>query len=254
MASDNPLGGRSKLEFDVNMTCGSCEVKVRESLEKVGVYDPQIDVQKQTVVVDTDVPFSKVQEAIQSTGRKAVLKGYGSSTGTSKSLAAAVSELFGSPKIFGVVRFSQMSEQSCVIDGTIDGLDRRKCHQLRIHELGDLSSGCESTGDVFDPPVTTSQEPKHRVYGDLGEIDVNTNGRSVFRKTDDIVKVWDIIGRSLVVCSRSPGSLPKDDDKCARLACGVIARAAGVSQNPKRICACDGTSVWDEARAPSSES
>lgn len=56
-----------------------------------------------------------------------------------------------------------------------------------------------------------------QVYGDLGEIDVDTNGRSVFRKTDDIVKVWDIIGRSLVVCSRSPGSLPKDDDKCTRL-------------------------------------
>lgn len=73
-----------QLEFDVNMTCGSCEVKVRESLEKVGVYDPQIDVQKQTVVVDTDVPFSKVQEAIQSTGRKAVLKGYGSSTGLNR--------------------------------------------------------------------------------------------------------------------------------------------------------------------------
>lgn len=71
--------------------------------------------------------------------------------GTSKSLAAAVSELFGSPKIFGVVRFSQMSEQSCVIDGTIDGLDRRKCHQLRIHELGDLSSGCERCANCSNP-------------------------------------------------------------------------------------------------------
>merc|ERR1712115_543289 len=30
------------------------------------------------------------------------------------------------------------------------------------------------------------------------------------------------------------------------LACGVIARAATVGQNSKKICACDGVTIWDE--------
>jgi hypothetical protein len=31
-----------------------------------------------------------------------------------------------------------------------------------------------------------------------------------------------------------------------RLACGIIARAAGVFENSKRFCACDGRSIWDD--------
>lgn len=31
-----------------------------------------------------------------------------------------------------------------------------------------------------------------------------------------------------------------------RLACGVVARAAGLFQNPKRVCSCDGVTLWDE--------
>jgi copper chaperone for superoxide dismutase len=29
------------------------------------------------------------------------------------------------------------------------------------------------------------------------------------------------------------------------VACGIIARAAGVGENYKKICACDGTTLWD---------
>lgn len=31
-----------------------------------------------------------------------------------------------------------------------------------------------------------------------------------------------------------------------RLACGVVARAAGLFQNPKRVCSCDGVTLWEE--------
>lgn len=31
-----------------------------------------------------------------------------------------------------------------------------------------------------------------------------------------------------------------------RLACGVVARAAGLFQNPKRLCSCDGLTLWEE--------
>nr|UZT55509.1 superoxide dismutase 3 [Haemaphysalis longicornis] len=255
MSADTSGSSKSKVEFDVNMTCQSCEAQVRQSLERLGVRDMVIDVQKQIVVVDTDIPFTKVQEAIQSTGKKAVLKGFGSSAGkATPSVAAAVSEMSGPSGILGVVRFTQAAEGSCIIDGVIDGLSKGATHKLRIHELGDLSNGCESTGDVFDPQPTQAGEKRPKRYGSLGEIDVDENGRSVFRRTNDTVKVWEIIGRSLVVCSESSSKVHRgDNDSCLRLACGIIARASGIAQNPKRICACDGVSVWDERDAAGSK-
>lgn len=33
------------------------------------------------------------------------------------------------------------------------------------------------------------------------------------------------------------------------LACGIIARSAGLFENPKMICACDGVTIWDEEKS-----
>lgn len=44
--------------------------------------------------------------------------------------------------INGVVRFVQINENECVVDGTIDGLSPGK-HGIYVYECGDLSSGCE---------------------------------------------------------------------------------------------------------------
>lgn len=35
-----------------------------------------------------------------------------------------------------------------------------------------------------------------------------------------------------------------------RIACGIIARSAGLFQNPKQICACDGVTLWEERDRP----
>lgn len=35
-----------------------------------------------------------------------------------------------------------------------------------------------------------------------------------------------------------------------RLACGIIARSAGLFKNPKQICACDGVTIWEERDRP----
>ena len=34
------------------------------------------------------------------------------------------------------------------------------------------------------------------------------------------------------------------------MACGIIARSSGVFENSKRICACDGVTMWDERDVP----
>lgn len=35
-----------------------------------------------------------------------------------------------------------------------------------------------------------------------------------------------------------------------RVACAIIARSSGLFQNPKRFCACDGISIWEERNVP----
>lgn len=52
-------------------------------------------------------------------------------------LGAAVAMIVGSGPVQGVVRFLQLSEERCLIDGTIDGLEPG-AHGLHVHTLGDL--------------------------------------------------------------------------------------------------------------------
>ena len=41
------------------------------------------------------------------------------------------------------------------------------------------------------------------------------------------------------------------DGNCGSgLACGIIARSAGLGENLKKICACDGVTIWDERNKP----
>lgn len=46
-----------------------------------------------------------------------------------------------------------------------------------------------------------------------------------------------------------PGPAP-DHPFFLRLACGIIARSAGLFQNPKQICSCDGLTIWEERGRP----
>lgn len=48
---------------------------------------------------------------------------------------------YGMNNVQGVVRFIQANENECIVDGTIDGLSPG-LHGLHVHELGDISDGC----------------------------------------------------------------------------------------------------------------
>ncbi|CAH1127735.1 unnamed protein product [Ceutorhynchus assimilis] len=224
------------VQFLVEMTCDSCVESVKKVLENVdGVKIVDIDLAKSSVVVESSLPILDVQEKLETTGRPVAIKGYDGSM-------AAVSILeAGDEKIQGVIRFIQVNPNTCIIDGTIDGLNPGN-HNIAIHECGDLSTGCASVGKMF---VCDS---RNKDYGDLGKIVAEKNGRATFRKENNIVKLADVIGRSLVVSSKLNGLPP------ILLSCGIIARSAGLFQNPKTICACDGTTIWDEASKPNSKS
>ncbi|GFS45606.1 copper chaperone for superoxide dismutase [Nephila pilipes] len=246
----------SKVEFDVNLSCNGCASSVEKVLSRIpGVKIINIDVEKQSVVVESSHPSQRIKEAIESTGKRAVLKGFGT-----KQIESAVAELKGENGVFGVIRFHQTDKDLCIIDGTIDGLSSGE-HGLHIHEYGDLSDGCESIGPHFNPTDSThgGNEDVIRHYGDLGNIVADSSGRASFRIQDNIIKVYDIIGRSIAV-SADKDDLGKVENQLSAidgnsgkgLAAAIIARSAGLFENPKRICQCDGISIWDESAILSS--
>ncbi|XP_017772343.1 PREDICTED: copper chaperone for superoxide dismutase-like [Nicrophorus vespilloides] len=219
----------TKIEFAVQMTCDSCERDVRNSLDNVdGVKNIEIDLKSGSVVVDTTLSADEVFKKLEQSGKKVVLKGYGN-------LSGVVILDTGKKSVKGVVRFVQQTPNICIIDGTVDGLNPGK-HQISVHECGDLSEGCSSVGSYFNPYTNGSRS----VYGNIGCVNAESNGRAAFRIDDNVIKLSEIIGRSFVI----------SDEKNNRLACGIIARSAGLFQNPKKICACDGISLWDEKSQP----
>ncbi|XP_028842040.1 copper chaperone for superoxide dismutase [Denticeps clupeoides] len=245
-----------KLEFAVQMTCSSCVQAVRGALEGTpGVQAVQIDLAGEQVLVESSLTSREVQDVIERTGRRAVLKGVG---GREQDLGVAVAMLSGGGVVQGVVRFLQLSEGRCLVDGTIDGL-KPGPHGLHVHELGDLTRGCLSCGDHFNPhgKVHGAPEDSERHVGDLGNVLAGADGRASFRLEDTQLKVWDVIGRSLVVDSGEDdlgrGGHPLSSvtgNSGDRLACGIIARSSGLFQNPKQMCACDGVTIWEERDRP----
>ncbi|XP_057309368.1 copper chaperone for superoxide dismutase-like isoform X2 [Hydractinia symbiolongicarpus] len=237
----------SQMEFAVNMTCGSCKEKVKESLQNIqGIESLSIDVDKQSVIIKTTQPSTVIQEAIERTGMLAVLRGQGQG---STHLGAAISILKQNERIFGLVRFVQIDNNTCVIDGSFNGLIPNSKHALHVHELGDLSEGCESTGDDYNPTNTSHGDrmDNNRHTGDLGNINVDANGSSVFRYEDNIIKVWDIIGRSMVIHEGEDDLSSENHGNAGKgMACGIIARSAGMFENTKKVCACTGKTLWEE--------
>ncbi|GAB6031730.1 hypothetical protein CHUAL_009473 [Chamberlinius hualienensis] len=237
----------TKLEFDVEMSSSSCVDSINNILKDIpGVDNVIINKDDQQVFVETTLPSAIIQEKIESTNRRAVLKGLGAANTESSHLGAAVAAVTGSDAIVGVVRFIQMDHNKCIIDGTIDGLSPGE-HGFHVYEYGDLSEGYANLGSHFNPDGKRHGSPKdnERHAGDLGNIVADQFGRASFRLDNDAIKVWDIIGRSLAISS-SPDLFTEDYNRGPVVAGGVIARSAGLFQNPKRLCQCSGMTVWDE--------
>ncbi|KAJ0184370.1 hypothetical protein K1T71_000793 [Dendrolimus kikuchii] len=209
-------------------------------------------------MVETTLPSAQILDTVaKASGRRAVLQGFGE---TQSAVAMISSQSCCNSKVLGVIRFQQSPEGPLVADGSIDGLTEGQ-HGLHVHDAGDLSQGCLSLGGHFDPhgrPHGGPRDPQElRHAGDLGNIVADDSGRATFRIEDSVLKVWDIIGRSVAVTERrddlGKGDSPTskiDGDSGPPVACGIIARSAGIFQNPKRICACDGVVVWDERDRP----
>lgn len=212
-----------QIEFAVQLNGANATDEINEALKGVGSVE--INKTLGNVIVETEsTPWNEIQSKIEATGRRAVLTGFGG-----QSCVSIIDT--GKCALKGVVRICNMSKEGgSVIDGVVDGLEANKKYLFNIHECGDLSQGCQSVGDIFEP---SGMEKK--------VIEADDNGRLSFRILDKFLNVPDLIGRSVVI------SKAESDE---RLGCGIIARSAGIFENSKKICACDGVTIWNERDRP----
>ncbi|XP_043717054.1 copper chaperone for superoxide dismutase, chloroplastic/cytosolic [Telopea speciosissima] len=219
-------------EFMVDMTCDGCVNAVKNKLITVdGVKGVEADLSNQVVRVIGSSPVKIMLDALEQTGRKARLIGQG--IPEDFLISAAVAEFKG-PKIFGVVRLAQVNMELARIEANFSGLTPGK-HGLSINEFGDLTKGATSTGKVFN---RTNQVTMEKPLGDLGTLDAQDTGEAFFTGVKQMLRVADLIGRSIVVYETEDKSDPGS-------AAAVIARSAGVGENYKKICSCDGTTIWE---------
>ncbi|VDN53193.1 unnamed protein product [Dracunculus medinensis] len=142
----------------------------------------------------------------------------------------------------GEIRFMQENE-GCptMIEGHISGLSQGQ-HGFHIHQYGDSRKGCDSAGPHFNPFGKTHGGPQDEVrhVGDLGNIVADANGVANIKMSDHLIQlhgVNSVIGRAMVVhagiddLGKGTGDKLEESKKTgnagARVACGVIALAAG---------------------------
>ncbi|XP_027335008.1 copper chaperone for superoxide dismutase, chloroplastic/cytosolic isoform X1 [Abrus precatorius] len=219
-------------EYMVDMKCEGCVNAVKNKLNEIkGVKNVEVDLGNQVVRILGSTPVKIMTEALEQTGRKARLIGQG--VPEDFLISAAVSEFKG-PDIFGVVRLAQVNMELARIEASFSGLSPGK-HGWSINEFGDLTRGAASTGKTFNP---INEENSKEPLGDLGTLDANEKGEALYTGVKEKLRVADLIGRSVVIYATEDKSKPG-------IAAAVVARSAGVGENYKRLCTCDGTTIWE---------
>ena len=256
------------LQFMVEMSCGKCVAAVESAVAAVaGVEAVTAALDTNTVRVVARLQQSDdVIHAITQKGYKCRLIGSGDVEGFGEDLAvrlgtdlrtlrqslAAVAEfkgeVYGHGDVAGVVRFVAVNESTCLVEGAVQGLVPHGKYAVTVRTYGDTTRGVASTGGVFHCENENEDGSEDGVdgsgatpAGDLGTVTADANGKATIpsRVVDSRLKVWDVIGRSLAIVEVSG-----DGEKIPGAA-AVLARSAGVGENLKRVCHCDGTVIFE---------
>ncbi|XP_044504360.1 superoxide dismutase [Cu-Zn], chloroplastic [Mangifera indica] len=145
----------------------------------------------------------------------------------------AVAVLKGDSNVEGVVTLTQESDGPTTVKVRITGLTPGP-HGFHLHEYGDTTNGCMSTGAHFNPSNMTHGAPEDEIRhaGDLGNIIAGTDGVAEATIVDSQIPLSGpnaVIGRALVV-HELEDDLGKGGHELSlttgnaggRLACGVV--------------------------------
>ena len=135
-----------------------------------GVRSINFDVEKQHMIVESNLPVADLQSLIESTGKQAIVKGVGSKPSTSAVAVLGYPVGYATGSVRGVVRFTEIEQQACIVDGTIDGL-QPGLHGIHIYSKGDLSQGCDSIGEHYNPYNSPHGGPQDDILNRVGRTD-----------------------------------------------------------------------------------
>lgn len=213
-----------KTEYLVSMTCQKCVDSISGTLALIpGVESWSIDLEQKTVMIEGTASPALTAQAIQDTGRTAIIRGLGNTGGAAVCILEKHDPMNSNMNVFGLARFVEASPTLLLCDLTLRGLPRGR-YRANIHTTGDVRQGSQSAGPVWERGV-------------LGEVDVDRDGQGQVLLEQRDVRLWEIIGRALALEMRNE----KGDNVS-----GVIARSSGLWENQKTVCTCSGLSVWDE--------
>lgn len=159
----------------------------------------------------------------------------------------AIAFLQGHTGATGNVTISQSScTEPVFIEISVIGLTPGK-HGFHIHEKGDLTDGCASTGGHYNPDKVSHGAPNDQVrhVGDLGNIVADENGVAKTSYSDTVVSLYgarSVLGRAIVIHAEvddlgktnHPDSL-KTGNAGGRVTCGVIGVLAPFDE-PEEEC------------------
>ncbi|KAF7823333.1 superoxide dismutase [Cu-Zn], chloroplastic [Senna tora] len=145
----------------------------------------------------------------------------------------AVAVLKGNSAVEGVVTLTQEDDGPTTVKVQVTGLTPG-LHGFHLHEYGDTTNGCISTGAHFNPNKMTHGAPEDEVRhaGDLGNIVANADGVAEATIVDNQIPLSgpnSVVGRALVV-HELEDDLGKGGHELSlttgnaggRLACGVV--------------------------------
>ncbi|XP_039123379.1 superoxide dismutase [Cu-Zn], chloroplastic-like [Dioscorea cayenensis subsp. rotundata] len=145
----------------------------------------------------------------------------------------AVAVLKGSSNVEGIVNLLQEPNGQTTVKVRVTGLTPG-FHGFHLHEYGDTTNGCISTGPHFNPNKMTHGSPKDKIRhaGDLGNIVANKQGIAETTIVDSQIPLGglnSVIGRAFVV-HELEDDLGKGGQELSlttgnaggRLACGIV--------------------------------
>ena len=119
--------------------------------------------------------------------------------------AACILQDFNNSVITGNITFRRIDDSKTFIRAIVNGLATGQ-HGIHIHQYGNLSTGCMSTGSHYNPFNQTHGSPTSQIrhVGDMGDIVTPESGPAILETEDELIKLngeTSVIGRAIVVHS-----------------------------------------------------